>query len=318
MKAMGIITTICWVIVAAVVLGLAGWFLTGTVFGVRSERWATERWGLHRWDGNWSIGFNINNWEVLTGPYNPVGTYNVAASDKSSISIEWPAGNISVQPYDGVDIKIIEYAQRNLLDDEKLQLSTSGDTLTIRFRARGINTSTMPQKRLEVLVPHDLSGSLRELAVSSLSGNVSAESLSADMFTINSTSGSISVVGVSAQTIDLDSLSGRITLESSVADDLEADSTSGTLDLSGSFDKISASTLSGTITIRSTSVPGELKADSTSGSITVIVPDEGAISVYHSSTSGRFSSDIPVTLQGKGAQFELSTLSGTTRIQVLR
>jgi hypothetical protein len=61
-------------------------------------------------------------------------------------------------------------------------------------------------------------------------------------------------------------------------------------------------------------VPAKLNAESTSGSITISVPDEGAIPVYHSSISGRFSSDIAVILDNKGAQFEISTLSGNVRI----
>jgi len=387
---MKIITSICWLIVAVSVLCVVVWFATGTLFGIGSNRT-----GFGRWRGNWSFGWNISSWETLTGPYSAVGSYNVDISEVSSISIDWTAGNISIKPHDGVDIKITEYAQRELRDDEKLRLGTSGDTLTIRFRESGSASGQMPQKRLEVLVPGALSENLRALSVNSVSGSIGAESLHATELKLNSTSGEIYISDVTVtQTIDIDSLSGRITVTSTVAGEMELDSTSGnitvtssqtnrlklkslsgsisvsestalvvdfdttsgsitasgafdsgrvkslsgritvdnsaanavldanstsgTLDLSGSYDSISAGSLSGSITIRSTVIPSELKADSTSGSITVTVPDEGPVSVFHSSTSGRFSSDIPVTLQGRGAQFELSTLSGTTRILALR
>jgi hypothetical protein len=44
------------------------------------------------------------------------------------------------------------------------------------------------------------------------------------------------------------------------------------------------------------------------------VPNRGEITVNHSSISGRFSSDIPVIMQSRNAQFNFSSVSGSTRI----
>ena len=362
---MKVITILCWFVVAAILIGLAGWFLTGTMFGARSERWNKIM----------PLSFNIGRMEVLTGPYEPVGTYDISTAGINSIRVDWIAGNIDIRTYDGDQVKVTEFAQRELRDDEKLSFAISNDTLAIRFRERNLgNILNMPQKKLEVLIPRGLGESLDKLNVDSTSSRVDVQGLSAAAIraesisgSVNlsniisgtlyasSTSGSITITDIRADDIEIDSLSGtvrvsgaftqkldcettsgginvsgefgdarlasisgRISLDNSAEQStLKTDTTSGSQELWGSFDIAKVESLSGSISIRSRSVPSSLKADSTSGSITVAIPNAGPITVYHDSTSGRFSSDVPVVLQGRGAQFELSTLSGRTRIIAL-
>jgi DUF4097 and DUF4098 domain-containing protein YvlB len=116
--------------------------------------------------------------------------------------------------------------------------------------------------------------------------------------------------------IKFNSLSGRLTLDnSSSRSNIDAGSTSGSVDLKGAFDRIGINTLSGSVSINSAIVPSTLKIETTSGSITIAVPSTDSVTVNHSTMSGRFSSDIPVILQGRGAQFEISSLSGSIRIR---
>ena len=98
------------------------------------------------------------------------------------------------------------------------------------------------------------------------------------------------------------------------ASTVDVESASGSLDMSGAFDTVKVETMSGDVLIDSKIVPGSLKAETVSGSITIKVPNEGSITVHHSSISGRFSSDIPVITQNSGAQFEISTVSGSCKI----
>jgi len=365
MKALKIITVVCWLIVAAVLLGFAGWFLTGTVYGARTERW----------NNIMPFSFNIGGFEVLKGPYEIVGSYPVEVSGLNSINVDWIAGGVTIKPHDGDNIQITEYAQRQLSGEEKLYTEISGGTLTIRFReGKRINIVNMPQKRLEVLVPRELSEDLNRLIVDTVSGNIDAEHFNAQYIKLNSVSGSITLSNSTAAELKVDTTSGRTNVSFVQAEDMEfdsisgsihvsdcsaraidcdsasgsvhvsgefgkakmnsisgrleldnpsplstvdADSTSGSVNLTGSFDVVTVDTLSGSITVRSRAVPSSLKADSTSGSINIAIPNEGTVTVYHSSTSGRFSSDVPVVMQSRGAQFELTTLSGKSKISVL-
>ena len=357
---MRIITTACWIVTALALAGLASWFLTGTVFGIRAG-------GESR---NFSSIFHINTFATLTGPYNVVGTYNEAVSGIDSLNIDWTAGDVTVRPYDGDDIRITEMAQRELRETEHLQLKRSGNTLNISFCGPG-TIRNIPVKKLEVLVPRALSGSFSVFTINTISGPVFVDDINADKCTIKTASGRITLAGITAGTVDVGSISGTIIASSIRADDLKVDSTSGSVSVtdsaaisystdtisgsvhvSGEFDKarlmstsgritadnsapgsdIYAETISGSIevsgsfatadfnstsgklSVRSSIVPSSLKAHSISGSITIAVPGGETITVHHSSMSGRFSSDVPVTIQGRGAQFELSTTSGSIRI----
>ena len=362
MKTMKIITTVCWVITALAVAGLAIWFLTGTLYGIRIRGRDSGK--------PFDLNFNIGGWESLTGPYELVGSYNVGTSGIDSVNIDWIAGSIDVKPHDGNEIQINEYAQRQLKDEEKLYLNTSGSTLTVKFREHGF-TGYMPQKRLEVLIPRSLCESLAGFALDSTSGGVHVDHINSDTFKVNTISGSIDLAGIVSRTFDagstsgsitikdahpedmsinsisgsirisdsgaksldidstsgsitvsgaydsvkINSISGRQTLDNSAArSGLTADSTSGSLEFAGSFESAKLHSLSGSVNIRSTVVPSKVKVETTSGSITIAIPNDSSISVNHSSTSGRLSSDIPMTIQNGSAQFELSSTSGSVKI----
>ena len=342
-------------------MGVALWYITGTVVGFGSER--TGRM--------WPFNF-IGGWASLSGPYEVVGTYNVGTSGVSSVEVDWVAGEIVLRPHDGNDIQITEFAQRELQEHERLSYGISDGTLSIWFAEHNIvSTKRMPLKRLEVLIPRGLSGSLDRLSVDSTSGAIDIDGFVADSLSADSTSGAVSVSNTTARELELDSTSGAVAVTSVHAEEIEIDtssgsirvsdttalnidldttsgsinvsgvfknvhlnstsgsvildsatpisaldagSTSGSLKLSGSFDSVEVSTVSGSISFRSSTVPSSLSASSTSGSVTIAVPSEGALAVEHSSVSGRFSSEIPVVMQGSDARFEISTTSGNTRI----
>lgn len=362
MRTMRIITIVCWVVTALVLAGLAAWFLTGTLFGIRINGRDSER----RF-----TGINIGRLENFTGPFELAGSYDVGTAGLDSINIEWAAGTITVKPHDGADVRVSEYAQRELRSDEKLTLDTSGSMLTIRYRERGV-TGSMPAKRLEVLIPRVLCGSLSSFSIDSASGGANISDMNADVFKINTMSGNIDVTNLTALTVDLESSSGTKTLSSvnavnivlhslsgnlRVTDSyaetfsceassgtinisggferltiksmsgnvnvdnlahgsiLRVESTSGRQDLSGAFSEVEIKSMSGSVSIKSSIVPSSLTIESSSGGITIAVPDEGEVRVKHSATSGRLTSDIPIVIvQGGAAQFNITSMSGSTRI----
>ena len=294
-------------------LGLVIWFLLGSVpvFG---------------------FGFDIG-----TGPLNPVGSYLVSADAVDSLSIDWTSGAVYIGTHHGDDILVTEFARRNLRAGEELSLNTDGGTLSIYFTEQslrfslGINNTT---KRLEILVPYSLSDSWDGFQINTVSGRVTISDMQANDFVVGTVSGRIELSGITATALNASTTSGRIELRSVQADDIQlhtvsgriemrntqtdnlrTNTTSGRHELSGSFGYVNARSTSGRIEIESTIVPERLTARTASGRIGVTVPNEGPISVEHSSTSGRFSSDIPViTHGGAEAQFHLTTTSG--RIQI--
>ena len=338
MKTMRLVTIICWVVTAVALIGLAAWFLTGRVFGIGRDRW--------------SIGSTL---ESLTGSFEAAGTYNVSMDNVDSIYIDWVAGDVDVTPYDGNDIRITEFARRELEDDEILTYSISGGTLTIKFDNRDFSLGRTLTKKLEVLVPSTLIENFDKFTVDSVSGSVNVKNANAGAFKIDTTSGSVSVDNVNAGTFKIDTVSGSTRLSNISSTAVEVSSTSGSInmssvntdyikmnsisgsahltdvnaktlissttsgdhDLLGVFNNVDIDSISGRVTITSAVVPESLKIGTTSGNITVTVPDGGAVSVSHSSVSGKLNSDIPIILQGKDPQFRFSTISGEVKILAL-
>lgn len=271
---MRIITIVCWVVTALVLAGLAAWFLTGTVFGIRTNGRISD----------WNFGVNIRSWEVLTGSYELDGTYNIGTAGLDSISIDWASGGVTVKPYDGNDIRISEFAQRELQDKERLAYETSGGTLTVRYLDRGI-TGPVPSKKLEVLVPRPLCEALRNFTVSAASASVNAADLTADTIDIHAMSGSIDLSGIASGTFNADSSSGSISVSSIQSGDIRISSlsgsvrvsdsgagtfncntSSGSIRVSGAYNNVKLISLSGRITLDNSASRSVLSADSSSGS----------------------------------------------------
>lgn len=318
MKNTRIITIICWAISALALLGLAVWLIVGGLF---------------------NFGFGLDF--IGVGTFEPVGTHSVSADNIDSLSIDWTSGRIYVGTHSGSEIQITEFARRDLRDREELSLNTDDGTLSIHFTERrqgisfGFNNLT---KQLEVLIPDTLGETFDRFHVNTVSGRVEVRNIQADDFNVgtvsgrielfditssnlsaSTTSGRIDVLNVQADEIRLHTVSGRIEAWDTQAESLRTNTTSGRHELSGSFGYVNARSTSGRIEITSAIVPESLSARTASGRISVTVPNEGAISVQYSTTSGSFTSQMPVTTHGgTAAQFNLSTTSGRIEIFELR
>lgn len=284
------ITIICWIISALALIGLTIFFIF-----------------------NLNVGFNFVGIEV--GSFEPVGTHNVPVGNINSLSIDWISGSVEVRVHDGNEIQITEYARRTLRDSDKLGFSVSDNTLEITFTERRINIGNMPSKQLEVLIPRSLSQNFDNLDITTISGRIYVSGMLANEFAARATSGRINISDIQAETIRLQTVSGNIFTSNIQTQTLTTNTTSGRHELEGNFTNVTARSVSGRIEVTSPIVPESLEARATSGRIYVTVPRQDALSVQYSTTSGRFTSEIPVvTHGGSNAQFNLSTTSGRISI----
>lgn len=308
-------TLICWIIVAAALIGLVIWFLSGNLFGFRTG----FKFNLPT--------LHIGSFENLTGPFNAVGSYETKAADVRSLDINWVAGAATITPYDGDVVKVIEYAQRDLSDNEKFVCRVTGGTLEVKYSAPGINMINIT-KKLEVLVPKTLADRLDVLDVDATSAELKISDMSAKTFNISETSGEADISNVKADSSDMHSVSGTISLtnftvsnitietvsgeillNSVTADSLKTNTISGEQELSGTFKAVDAGSVSGEIQVTSSSNPDRMHIGTTSGGITVTIPGSSDLSVTYSTVSGRFTSDIPVRTGGSG-NYSFTSVSG--------
>lgn len=333
-----IIQIICWSVVFIVFIGLAIWFASGYTFkGTTSN-----------------FGFSTIN---LSGPFEEEGRYQVEIAKVNGIDVDWVSGSVTVTPYNGSDITLIEYAQRALEADEVMEYKISSGILKVKFRASSHKLfDNMPSKKLEVLIPQELAGGFNDFVINSVSapveisdinsknfeisnvsGSCEINNINADRIKISTTSGNIELIDSMSKDITTNSVSGRASVDKVTTDSLSLHSTSGNATINdvissevsystvsgvfhfdGELKNLNASSTSGKITVIDTIVPDELDIDTVSGDINVSIPESEDIQIKYNTISGKFNCDFPVLMNKSSSKYVFSTGSGDINIQELK
>ncbi len=266
-----------------------------------------------------------------------------------SLSFDWVSGHMNVRIVDeGDTVKIVEYANRELKDDEKMKISQSGGTLEIKFDEKifsffeGINFMKallveIPKNVAENFVDVDLgtvsadlkidSISCRNFKFSTTSGDAKLPAITAeDSIELSSVSGNISIEDSSAQKLKMPTTSGNMMAENTKVEQLQVSSVSGRLDFSGVCKKINGSSTSGEIRILTEEMIEEADMSSVSGDLELVLPENDGFKAKYSSVSGDFRCDFAVTYDSSehsgevvykdgGADIDLSTTSAGMSIE---
>ena len=217
-----------------------------------------------------------------------------------SIDVEWISGSVSVELYDGEGIEIKESMADGSAVSVPMEWRVNEDDSTLDIRSQPQLLSVSEEKHLTIKLPRSMV--LHELDIDTVSAAVSVDltdedTLTLDELDVTSVSGAVSVNAANAAGISLSTTSGAIS-GSVRTQELEADSVSGGVDL--------------TLDV----LPTELDIEASSGPVTLAIPSGTAVSslpVELRTTSGQFSSDIPVT-HTKDAPWEFQTVSGNVSI----
>lgn len=221
-----------------------------------------------------------------------------------SIDIEWISGSVSVELYDGEGIEIKEALADDGAVSVPMEWRVNEDDSTLDIRSQPQLLSVSEEKHLMLKLPRSMV--LHELDIDTVSAAVSVDltdedTLTLDELDVTSVSGAVSVNAANAASISLSTTSGAIS-GSVRTQNLEADSVSGNVDL--------------TLDI----LPTELDIETSSGPVTLTIPTgktTSVLSVELRTTSGQFSSDVPVT-HTKGAPWEFQTVSGDVTITTVK
>ena len=97
-----------------------------------------------------------------------VGNAEVDPGNVSRLVIDWVAGQVTVEPYDGDTISVSEPMQAK--EKNRLRWRQEGDTLTIRYCA-STGSGDAASKDLTVRVPADLAEALRYVQIDTVSAD---------------------------------------------------------------------------------------------------------------------------------------------------
>ena len=236
--------------------------------------------------GLWNTTFRLA--DDYDNTYEKSNVYRVPAEDIDALVIDWIAGDVTVEPYDGSEILIKESADGKLNEDTCLRYKVEDDTLMIYFCAEtaGVSFSGDQEKagkKLLVKIPKKLSEDLPILSLDTISSDVSLTGLAVEDFTATTVSGSITGAKLK-------------------------------------FDFASISTVSGSVKADFLNCPEDFLFDSTSGSCCLGLPKNSNAEVSYDSVSGSIYNQFRHrTGHGNGqnagqCQLSLSTISGDVKI----
>ena len=155
-----------------------------------------------------------------------VGSAEVKAGNTNRLVIDWVAGSVTVETYDGDTISISEPEQEK--EKNRLRWRQEGDTLTIRYCA-STGSGEVGAKDLTVLVPVEFASVMRYVQIDTVSANTRVSGLEIGELQFDSTSGELEFSGWAWDT-DVDTVSGTAELNfADTPNELSFDSTSGDL-----------------------------------------------------------------------------------------
>ncbi len=225
------------------------------------------------WGWNWNL-FSGSNW--FNGSFLPTDMETIETSySEDSIKdfdVELVSSSLKVTVGSGskVNVKI----STNLPEEKRPVASLNGNTLTVKSPKNLLNNFNFGQYKtsVEITVPSSFNksskASSRDMKLSTVSGSVYVENLTADSFDVGTVSGSIKLIDVVANSVDTDSVSGSTTIE-------------------GKVRKFDVDTTSGSVHVKTSEmVTSKSSANAVSGSIYITLPENKGFTLDYSTVSG--------------------------------
>lgn len=156
------------------------------------------------------------------------------------------------------------------------------------------------------------------------SGSIHVNDIVCPTLDCHASSGSIHFENCKIDSLDVKASSGSVHLNNCEADNLECSTQSGSIKMNGSFDKVQAHGISGSISAQlETPLLFDSDFQTTSGSIKLDVPGNSNMKIKYSVTSGTYKNDHTGssgkkgsdTMGSNGPTVELRSTSGSIKIQ---
>lgn len=241
---------------------------------------------------------HISNWSDLS-TQNINETKTQSLNNIDNIDINLVSGNILVIPYEGNELKatIKGSVKGNWENDlPRLQLNTSGNTLTVKFdRASGILNSLkiVNSLQLELYIPSNFNNNIN---IKSVSADIQVSNLDAKIVSIYSTSGDVKLDTISCNTFKFNSISGDLTANNLTSASNVFKTTSGDIDVKSIKGDLTFESISGDMNSIYKEFSNNINIKSTSGDIRLSLPSNSNFYADCFSTSGAISVAFPITV----------------------
>lgn len=262
--------------------------------------------GVNPLDAIRSGAMDVPIYKNRTAEFSADGRYTIPANGVKEVSIDWLAGDITIEPYDGTDIILEETSSAPFTENSSLDYTFRTDELNISYGPTQLglslgNPSLDASKELHILLPSTVK--LSDLSIDSASSNVSIQGVSPLELDVNTVSGNLNVANAVIGGLSFDSASGGVTITDSNVQEIDADTVSGSLDASVMV------------------CPMEVSFSTSSGDITLTLPADSQFRLSLDTASGQINSDFQGVYQGNiymvgtgFGEFEVDSISGSVNI----
>lgn len=270
----------------------------------------------------WSFGYGIPSGNDSSDF--SVGGGSIEADKVKSVNIKWVSGEINVQPSSDNKISFSEYMMDDKSDPMKYRLTPDG-TLEIYgsptlFFIR-LFSSADDRKNLTVYVPQNKQ--FTDFNISGIGTDITAKELNSSESTFETTSKSINISGFSGGELALKSVSGDITVLNANCDSVSLENVSGESSFSGKCREFDGNSVSGRIKTEFGGDISDIDLGTVSGEAEITMPKNiSGFKAEHETVSGRFSADFPGKSNGNEFVFgdgrvsvDVETVSGDISIK---
>lgn len=286
-------------------------------------------------------GGNFMNWGTKLSKENVYiqKEEKIEITNLKEISFYTSKGDVEVILTDDKELRIVQYSNKELEEEEKFQINKSSDRIEIkenRMLGRFFSFLSYRRQLFEIYLPKEY---IEDLEVQTVSGdlkipetlhlaNIIFETTSADIkieneikgeeIIIKSVSGDIRVGKIEGNKIQMKTTSGEIKSKETTANTIQVKSVSGDIELGNTKGEVEAKSTSGNIILNQFLIEGNSELGSVSGEITIYLAQESNCKIKTRTTSGNVKLPDGNSTIGKEPYYNLNihTISGNIKTQM--
>lgn len=333
-KSKNILVVAAGLVVLGIVLLGTAWFL-----GARPVQFLqNDAPGIFSWIRNPVTAGTHGGYRDWQNAYAADGQYAASVQGVDSVDLDWIAGDVRVQTYDGGEITFSETAVVGIGADKALRWGIEDGTLYIQY-CPPQTAGDLPVKSLTLLLPAALAEKLDSFSFSGTSSQLEATGLTARSLSAAGVSGALTFADADAQRVTLSSVSGTmgfsggftqldasstsgdVVIDTAESGSVSVSTVTGRVTVRGFISDVTANTTSGNVELDTDPCPGRVKIGTVSGSVRLTLPSDCGFTLDFDTVSGGLDCGFPVVMgDGKytcgdgAAELIVDTTSGSLHI----
>lgn len=285
------------------------------------------------WNWGWTSFINIINGDAVRKQEYIQKEEKISINEIEELELEFKTSNLNLIFTDENEVRIVQYSDEKLNENQLFTYSKSNSRLKVSEGSRRVQFFfNFTQTAYDVYIPKQYEGilnlksvsgdiivednlKLKELDISSTSGNINMNNIESKKIKIETISGDISLGNLISKELSMKSVSGSIKT-GKIINDIKIKTTSGDIKLSAIEGEIDLSSISGKITSEDFKITGDSKVKTTSGNVEIYLNEESNCEIRPKTLSGDIEVANGIYVMGENpySKFVVETVSGNIEL----